>query len=763
MPKTGGRTTPPGETVRLDWLDIEGLGPAVGRFRFPSSGLGIWAAPNGSGKSTLARAVTIALYGNAETPSPGWLALRVSLDDGTALVIRRDLADGTAHVSDQSGRDVTGRYWSGPEEVEPGERITGLTRAQFEAVVMLRFEELSVTIGHRVLRHLLNTGRGHGPDGPGAPGRSADEVAILHTAREEIAWKETGSLPTPKVPTAPHAETRLDGLRRLREGIDRLDARLEERRAELETLAAQLEETQAEASRLEMLTGAEPEDAEKLQKLLGLTRRIQETRERLRIEEDRFVRELKQKGRPIDKIRGYETSFGRLDGEELSFLEAYRQKETILRGNQAVTRSELRLDENQLEDIARARKDGTRLAILPLAVSIVGLFGSILVDFLPPLPVGRGAVLAVGLVAAAAGSYLLWRAKNLREAERLTFVESLGRKREQMDEMDRDAKKLLAHLGLLAQLTGQSSPSDVLKAFSEWRSMGAEIAQLDSFRKRAEEIQAETAGIREKLGSFLGGDTSTLDLQDSSLVDLEATYQDYVRFFELRHHEEEVEGRRGAIEEDLAAIENEKADLRERILEVLEESGVDTDRELDEAIEMFAIRQPSSSSSGLFDAPAENAEWAPALSARVEAILRRFLPDARDVEIDGNLVPRWRLDPKAAPLSFPELQERLSPATIDLVCLALRLSIVETLSSSGERIPVILDDPLVRTDDIRHDRALDFLVTDACARTQIVLLTAQEVKSRWFLHQFPQHRERITPLRDAASAFSASSSAHSGS
>jgi DNA repair exonuclease SbcCD ATPase subunit len=233
-----------------------------------------------------------------------------------------------------------------------------------------------------------------------------------------------------------------------------------------------------------------------------------------------------------------------------------------------------------------------------------------------------------------------------------------------------------------------------------------------------------------------------------------------VRFFELRRQQEEIESRLSAIEEDLAAIENEKSDLREKIFEVLEEAGVERDRELDEAIELFALRQgqtPGDAWAGTL--PELNPEWVAGLSARMEAIIRRFLPEARNVEIDGNLSPSLRFESKMPAVPYRELKQQVSPATIDLVCLALRLAVVETLSSSGERIPVILDDPLVRTDDARHDRALDFLVTDASERNQIVLLTAQEVKARWFLHQFPKHRERVTPIHDASSDSSSVSAA----
>jgi hypothetical protein len=49
-------------------------------------------------------------------------------------------------------------------------------------------------------------------------------------------------------------------------------------------------------------------------------------------------------------------------------------------------------------------------------------------------------------------------------------------------------------------------------------------------------------------------------------------------------------------------------------------------------------------------------------------------------------------------------------------------------------------------DDARHDRALDLLVTDCATRLQVVLLTAQGVRSKWFLHQFPEIRARVASI-----------------
>ncbi|NNE44417.1 MAG: hypothetical protein HKN12_09420 [Gemmatimonadetes bacterium] len=141
-------------------------------------------------------------------------------------------------------------------------------------------------------------------------------------------------------------------------------------------------------------------------------------------------------------------------------------------------------------------------------------------------------------------------------------------------------------------------------------------------------------------------------------------------------------------------------------------------------------------------------KWSPVISARTEAILRCFLPEVRNVEVDGTLAPSLRLGRET--LIHDQIRREFSASALDQVYLALRLAIVETLGSSGERLPVFLDDPLTRADDAGHDRALEFLVEDASARGQVVFLTAHEVRTKWFLHQHPQHRDGLTPITDTA-------------
>lgn len=135
--------------MRLRTLDIRGFGQLRGVVDL-ETGVGTVALlleRNEAGKSTLASAITAALYGldadrrghrGRKTPldryrpwSGGSYGLELLLDrDGRELRITRDFDQGTVEVHEGS-RDVTAGFRRG-KDVEIGEILTGLTRAQFE-------------------------------------------------------------------------------------------------------------------------------------------------------------------------------------------------------------------------------------------------------------------------------------------------------------------------------------------------------------------------------------------------------------------------------------------------------------------------------------------------------------------------------------------------------------------------------------------------------------------------------------------------------
>jgi DNA repair exonuclease SbcCD ATPase subunit len=87
-------------------------------------------------------------------------------------------------------------------------------------------------------------------------------------------------------------------------------------------------------------------------------------------------------------------------------------------------------------------------------------------------------------------------------------------------------------------------------------------------------------------------------------------------------------------------------------------------------------------------------------------------------------------------LMAPELDrfvgvERLSKGTRDLVYLMLRIAIARLMSRSEEKLPLLLDDPLVQCDRDRQDQTLQFLAHLA-QETQVFLFTKDEWTREWF-------------------------------
>ncbi len=75
--------------------------------------------------------------------------------------------------------------------------------------------------------------------------------------------------------------------------------------------------------------------------------------------------------------------------------------------------------------------------------------------------------------------------------------------------------------------------------------------------------------------------------------------------------------------------------------------------------------------------------------------------------------------------------EVLSRGTQEQIYLLLRLGLTELMSSGRERLPLVLDDPMVNYDHDRHLRGLE-LLADISSQTQILLFTKDEETVRWF-------------------------------
>ncbi|MBZ0269941.1 hypothetical protein K8I85_17450, partial [bacterium] len=623
--------------MRIDQIDIDIAGwPALsGTFRFAARGLASWAAPSESGKSTLVPLVAAALYGipddHDHLPPTGWLMLSVTMDDGERLVVARDLGTGMAQVTDSAGIDITDR-WSDASSL--GEALLGFTHEQFLDVANLDAPALSRTIGDGLLRSMLGCGRGAiasaaagtpaghaepgtargtkpAPEPPAAPPALDDDLPIFHNAVEEMEWvaasnfagdrvlsldgdeDEGAPVAAPEVTAsaaaaAPSGQEN-DGFRALVRRFETAREAMRAKDTEYRSFREQLEELRTEQERLHALEGAEPGDVDRLERLVGELRKTGQRIDRIRVEEQQFREELERGEIAPDVLRPLDDAFRSLTDEERGFLEDYRQRETILRGNQALTRSESRLDESRLQEIQRARDDASRMALAPLAIAALGLFGSIALPYLPQLPIPGSALLAAGLLGAVAGAVLLSRAKRLRHGERNEIAETLDRKREQLSQFDGEAEDAAKRLEELALSRSIPDGASLLRDYTRWQEHLGELGELADFEKRARELEREQIALREKLASFrVAGDDDGTEISDAQL---DAMVNDYLRHFTIRDEITLADERASEFEDALAECEGQVAEVKSEIVATLEEAGIEAGDDIDEAIRAYERRR----------------------------------------------------------------------------------------------------------------------------------------------------------------------------
>jgi len=86
--------------------------------------------------------------------------------------------------------------------------------------------------------------------------------------------------------------------------------------------------------------------------------------------------------------------------------------------------------------------------------------------------------------------------------------------------------------------------------------------------------------------------------------------------------------------------------------------------------------------------------------------------------------------------------ERLSTGTRDMVYLTLRIAIAQYMSRTGEKLPLLLDDPFVQLDQGRLKNALGYL-QQLSQETQIIFFTKDEWVKNWFINNLPTPRSLI--------------------
>ena len=115
--------------------------------------------------------------------------------------------------------------------------------------------------------------------------------------------------------------------------------------------------------------------------------------------------------------------------------------------------------------------------------------------------------------------------------------------------------------------------------------------------------------------------------------------------------------------------------------------------------------------------------FAPRIASEAQKILQRMTGGRYDrLTIDQDL----SLNAGTQEETVLRNAQRRSEGTVDQIYLALRLAVSKELTPNA---PLVLDDALVRFDDVRHAAAMEILKEEALDR-QIILFTCQSRESK---------------------------------
>lgn len=118
--------------------------------------------------------------------------------------------------------------------------------------------------------------------------------------------------------------------------------------------------------------------------------------------------------------------------------------------------------------------------------------------------------------------------------------------------------------------------------------------------------------------------------------------------------------------------------------------------------------------------------WAVALNEHAADILPRLNPDYDQMLFDDSLSFTLRSKREGRVIEKNEVDVRLSTGAKDQACLAVRFAICRELSRLGESIPVILDDPLISSDDARFVSGMRYLIEELAKEQQVIILSCHQ-------------------------------------
>jgi uncharacterized protein YhaN len=215
---------------------------------------------------------------------------------------------------------------------------------------------------------------------------------------------------------------------------------------------------------------------------------------------------------------------------------------------------------------------------------------------------------------------------------------------------------------------------------------------------------------------------------------------------------------------EAAALDREAGDLRAGIKAQLDRYEVEYPRE---AADMEVNRAALVRARG-FQSAAELArevlaevardahrDWSLRLNEATGDVLARFATGHGEIRFGERLDFILRDPASGHEWRRIDVDRLLSAGARDQVYLAIRLALAAYFSEPGNPVPLILDDPLVTSDDERFATVMAFLAERAADR-QVVLLTCHAERHRWLLRRFPELAgqvacQNLTPAAGAVS------------
>jgi DNA repair exonuclease SbcCD ATPase subunit len=132
-------------------------------------------------------------------------------------------------------------------------------------------------------------------------------------------------------------------------------------------------------------------------------------------------------------------------------------------------------------------------------------------------------------------------------------------------------------------------------------------------------------------------------------------------------------------------------------------------------------------------------DWSRRLNDAAGDILGRFATEHTELRFSEQLdfVVRDRESGREWPRT--DVKRRLSAGARDQIYLAIRFALAAYFSPPSDPLPLVLDDPLVTSDDARFTAVMSYLVEQAQER-QVILLTCHAERHAWWLRTAPDAR-----------------------